>query len=47
VDASFGKNVLVENATLQQPFSKENHQGVKFKVFLMKTTIKNCQKRLQ
>ena len=45
VDASFGKNVLVENATLQQSVSKENHQGVKFKVFLMKTTIKKIPKK--
>jgi len=44
VDASFGKNVLVENTTLQQPFSNERHQGMTFKVFLMKTTTKNSQK---
>jgi len=46
VHASFGKNVLVENTTttLQQAFSKENHQGIKCKVFLMKTTTKIFKK---
>jgi len=47
VDASFGEKVLVENTTLQQLFSKENHQGMKFKVFLVKTTTKHLQKKLQ
>jgi len=37
----------VENTTLQQHFTKENHEGMKFKVFLMKTTTKKFQKRLQ
>jgi len=47
VDASFGKNLLVENTTLQQLFSKEHHQGLKFKVFLEKSTTKHFQKKLQ
>jgi len=47
VDASFGKNVLVETTTSQQIFSKENHQGMKVKVFLVKSTTKHFQKRLQ
>jgi len=44
VDVSFGKNVFVENTTLQQAFSYENHQVVKFNVFFMKTTTKSIQK---
>jgi len=47
VDASFGKKVFVENTISQQAFSKQNHQGMKFKVFIMKNTTKNYQKMLQ
>jgi len=41
VDASFGRNGLWKIQLLQQHFSKENHEGMKFEVFLMKTTTKN------
>ena len=36
VDASFGKTKLVENTILQQASFKENHQGMKYKVFFVK-----------
>jgi len=44
VDASFGKYVLLENTTLHQYFSKENHVSMKFKVFLIKTIAKTTKK---
>jgi len=48
VNASFGKNVLVlENTTLQQHFTKENHGGIKFRAFLIKPPQKKFPKMLQ
>jgi len=40
VDASFSKKEFVENTIFHRAFSKESHQGMKFKVFCMKNNHK-------